>query len=69
MCKRKTDVDNKKNPKALRRLRASCEKAKRALSEATQATVDNDALVDGEDLDVVITCSKFKDLCMDLFKK
>jgi len=67
--KRKTSIDIKKNAKALRRVRASCEKAKRALSAATQATVDIDALMDGEDLNVVITRSKFEDLCMDLFKK
>ena len=36
---------------------------------ATQATVDIDALMEGEDLNVVITRSKFEDLCMDLFKK
>ena len=67
--KRKTSIDIKTNAKALRRVRASCEKAKRALSAATQATVDIDALMDGEDLNVVITRSKFEDLCMDLFKK
>ena len=67
--RRKTQIDIKKNAKALRRVRASCEKAKRALSAATQATVDIDALMDGEDLNVVITRSKFEDLCMDLFKK
>ena len=67
--KRKTSIDIKHNAKALRRVRASCEKAKRALSAATQATVDIDALMDGEDLNVVITRSKFEDLCMDLFKK
>ena len=67
--RRKTSIDIKNNAKALRRVRASCEKAKRALSAATQATVDIDALMDGEDLNVVITRSKFEDLCMDLFKK
>ena len=67
--KRKTSIDIKNNAKALRRVRAFCEKAKRALSAATQATVDIDALMDGEDLNVVITRSKFEDLCMDLFKK
>ena len=67
--RRKTGVDIKSNPKALRRVRASCEKAKRALSAATQATVDIDALMDGEDLNVVITRSKFEDLCMDLFQQ
>ena len=67
--RRKTSIDIKNNAKALRRVRASCEKAKRALSAATQATVDIDALMDGEDLNVVITRSKFEDLCMDLLKK
>ena len=67
--RRKTSIDIKNNAKALRRVRAACEKAKRALSAATQATVDIDALMDGEDLNVVITRSKFEDLCMDLFKK
>ena len=67
--RRKTGVDIKSNPKALRRVRASCEKAKRALSSVIQATVDIDALMDGEDLNVVITRSKFEYLCMDLFQK
>jgi len=67
--RRKTSIDIKGNAKALRRVRAACEKAKRALSAATQATVDIDALMEGEDLNVVITRSKFEDLCMDLFKK
>jgi L1 cell adhesion molecule like protein len=59
----------KENPKALRRVRAACEKAKRALSASTQATVDIDALVDGKDLNITITRAKFEELCMDLFKK
>ena len=67
--RRKTSIDLKSNAKALRRVRASCEKAKRALSAATQATVDIDALMDGQDLNVTITRSKFEDLCIDLFKK
>ena len=67
--RRKTGIDIKKNAKALIRVRASCEKAKRALSVVTQTTVDIDALMYGEDLNIVITRSKFEDLCMDLFKK
>ena len=67
--RRKTNIDLTSNAKALRRVRAACEKAKRALSASTQATVDIDALMDGEDLNVTITRSKFEDLCMDLFKK
>ena len=67
--RRKYSIDLKENAKALRRVRAACEKAKRALSAATQATVDIDALMDGQDLNVTITRSKFEDLCIDLFKK
>ena len=67
--KRKTSIDLTKNPKALRRIRVACEKAKRALSASTQATIDIDALIDGEDLNMIITRSKFEDLCMDLFTK
>ena len=65
--KRKTSIDLTSNPKALRRIRVACEKAKRALSASTQATIDIDALIDGEDLNTIITRSKFEDLCMDLF--
>jgi L1 cell adhesion molecule like protein len=67
--RRKNNIDMKENPKALRRVRAACEKAKRALSASTQATVDIDALVDGKDLNITITRAKFEELCMDLFKK
>ena len=67
--KRKTGIDIKSNPKALSRVRTSCERAKITLSTATQAIVDIDALMDGKDLNIVITRSKFEDLCMDLFKE
>ena len=59
----------KSNAKALRRLIASCEKAKKDLSAITQYIVDIDALMDGEELNAVIARSKFQHLCMDLFKK
>ena len=64
----KLELILKSNAKALKRLIASCEKAKRDLSAITQDIVDIDALMDGEELNVVIS-SKFQDLCMDLFKK
>jgi L1 cell adhesion molecule like protein len=67
--RRKTGIDLKDNPKALRRVRASCEKAKRALSSSTQATVDIDALMEGKDLNLTLTRAKFEELCMDLFNK
>ena len=67
--RRKTGLDLKENPKALRRLRSSVEKAKRALSAATQTTIDIDSIMDGRDLNMTITRAKFEELCMDLFKK
>ena len=67
--RRKFNIDLKENPKALRRVRAAAEKAKRVLSSATQATIEIDALVDGNDLHITITRAKFEELCMDLFKK
>jgi L1 cell adhesion molecule like protein len=67
--RRKYNVDLKENAKALRRVRAAAEKAKRVLSSATQATIEIDALVDGNDLHLTITRAKFEELCMDLFKK
>lgn len=66
--KRKTGLDLKENPKALRRLRCSCEKAKRALSAAAQTTIDIDSIFDGRDFNMTITRAKFEELCMDLFK-
>ena len=66
--KRKNNIDLKENPKALRRVRASCEKAKRVLSSATQATIEIDSLVEGKDLHMTITRAKFEELNADLFK-
>ncbi|KAI4982472.1 hypothetical protein ZWY2020_022964 [Hordeum vulgare] len=61
--------DIRKNAKALRRLRTACEKAKRMLSSASQATVEIDSLHDGIDFYGVITRTKFEELNMDLFRK
>ena len=66
---KKTSLDIKNNPKALRRLRASCEKAKKALSIATRTSIDIDSLMNGEDFNIIITRAKFEDLCKDLFEK
>jgi L1 cell adhesion molecule like protein len=56
------------NQRALRRLRTSCERAKRTLSAATQATVEIDALFDGVDFYSQITRARFEELCGDLFR-
>ncbi|KAI4982473.1 hypothetical protein ZWY2020_022965 [Hordeum vulgare] len=66
--KYKTD-DIRNNPKALRRLRTACEKAKRMLSITSQATVEIDSLHDGIDFYGAISRAKFEQLNMELFRK
>jgi len=67
--KKKTKIDIKDNPRALRRLRMSCERAKRALSTSTQATIEVDSLAEGQDLNLTATRAKFESLCDSLFRK
>jgi heat shock protein 1/8 len=59
----------KDNARALRRLRTSCERAKRTLSTSTQANIEIDALVDGIDFNTVITRAKFESLCDSAFRR
>ncbi|EED16000.1 Hsp70 chaperone (HscA), putative [Talaromyces stipitatus ATCC 10500] len=59
---RKTKKDLSGDPRALRRLRTACERAKRTLSNATQTTVEIDSLFDGEDFNAQITRARFEDL-------
>uniref|UniRef100_A0A7S3IKP8 Heat shock protein 70 n=1 Tax=Strombidium inclinatum TaxID=197538 RepID=A0A7S3IKP8_9SPIT len=67
--KKKTGIDISKNPRALRRLRTQCEKAKRILSSAHQAPIECETLAEGEDYNTNISRAKFEELCMDLFRK
>merc|ERR1712093_65177 len=66
--KRKSKKDISDNPRALRRLRTACERAKRQLSSSTSAAVEIDSLYDGQDLYSSITRARFEDLCGDLFR-
>jgi heat shock 70kDa protein 1/2/6/8 len=50
------------DPRALRRLRTACERAKRTLSNGTQTTVEIDSLFDGEDFNASITRARFEDI-------
>ncbi|KAL3470469.1 Hsp70 protein-domain-containing protein [Aspergillus californicus] len=59
---RKTGKDLSGDPRALRRLRTACERAKRTLSNATQTSVEIDSLFDGEDFNTSITRARFEDL-------
>jgi heat shock protein 1/8 len=62
-------ADMSSNERAKRRLRTACERAKRTLSQATQAFVEIDSLYEGNDFQVTITRARFEELCMDYFKK
>ncbi|KFX91277.1 hypothetical protein O988_07815, partial [Pseudogymnoascus sp. VKM F-3808] len=59
---RKTKKDMSGDPRALRRLRTACERAKRTLSNGAQTTVEIDSLFDGEDFAAQITRARFEDI-------
>jgi len=65
---RKFKKDISSNPRALRRLRTACERAKRSLSSSTQASIEIDSLYEGIDFYTTITRARFEELCMDLFR-
>lgn len=67
--KKKTKIDLLSHPRAMRRLRTACEKAKHTLSSATQASVEVDSLHEGHDFQVTITRAKFEALCEPLIKR
>lgn len=66
--KRKTKHDISDDPRALRRLRSACERAKRTLSSVTQTAVEIDSLFAGEDFNTSITRARFEDINAVLFK-
>ncbi|CAI8596080.1 unnamed protein product [Vicia faba] len=65
--KRKKKVDIIGNPRALRRLRTACERAKRALTFVFTTTIEVDALFQAIDFSSPITRAKFEEINMDLF--
>jgi len=67
--KRKYNHDISHNQRAVRRLRTACERAKRTLSSATQASVEIDSLYEGIDFYTSITRARFEELCQDMFRK
>ncbi len=66
--KRKFKKDIGDNPRALRRLRSACERAKRTLSSTAQTTIEIDSLYEGIDFYSSITRARFEELCSDLFR-
>ncbi|KAG0310983.1 70-kilodalton heat shock protein, partial [Podila horticola] len=66
--KRKYKKDISNNPRALRRLRTACERAKRSLSASAQTTIEIDSLFDGIDFYTSLTRARFEELNQDLFR-
>ena len=66
--KRKFGKDLSRNNRSLRRLRTACERAKRTLSNSSEASIEIDALYEGIDFYSKITRARFEELCADLFR-
>jgi len=66
--KRKFNSDPTNNKKSMRRLKSACERAKRTLSSASEASIEIDSFFDGIDYNTRITRARFEDLCADLFR-
>ncbi|KAJ4785190.1 Heat shock 70 kDa protein [Rhynchospora pubera] len=67
--KRKHRKDISSNPRALRRLRTAYEQAKRILSTSSETAMHIDCLYEGIDFYSTITCARFEELNIDLFRK
>jgi len=55
------------DPRAMRRLRSACERAKRALSASVTATIELDSLHGGVDFFTNISRARFEEMNIDLF--
>jgi L1 cell adhesion molecule like protein len=60
--KKKTGLDISGDPRAQRRLRSACERAKRTLSSVTQTKVEVDSLYQGHDFASSITRARFESI-------
>ncbi|KAM2568134.1 hypothetical protein TB2_008416 [Malus domestica] len=67
--KKKHSLDVSGNPRALRRLKNECEKAKRRLSFTSVTDIEIDCLYRGVDFYTTFTRAKFEQLNMDFFNK
>ena len=67
--KRKHKKDPSDNKRAIRRLRTTCEKAKRTLSATASTTIEIDSFYEGIDFYSSITRARFEELCNDVFQR
>jgi len=69
VIKKKHSKDISKDKRAIQKLKREVEKGKRALSSTTEIRIEIEDLVEGIDIDEVLTRARFEELCSDLFKK
>lgn len=67
--KKNKGTDVKSNDRAKRRLLNASERAKRALSSSTQATIEVDSLINGIDFNITITRAKFEAMSEAIFRR
>merc|ERR1712222_122720 len=67
--KRKNKIDLSNNPRALRRLRTSCERAKRTLSNSVTTCIELDTIHDGQDIQFSLSRARFDEINIDLFMR
>lgn len=67
--KRKYKKDVSNNKRIISRLRTSCERAKRNLSNSNQVSIEIDSLFDGIDFHTTITRARFDDINSELFRR
>jgi heat shock protein 1/8 len=66
---RKYKKDVRTNARALKRLKTQCERLKRTLSSATQASIEIDSMYEGIDFQSGMTRARFDEICADFFRK
>ena len=69
LFKEKTNIDLSDNEMAVNKIRKQCEDLKKALSDATEAYIDIEKIIDGKNLSLEITRSQFEECCEDFFDK
>jgi heat shock protein 1/8 len=67
--KRKHKKDITDNARAVKRVKAAAERAKRILSSSTSTSIEIDSLYDGIDYQMTLTRARFEELCADIFRK
>jgi heat shock protein 5 len=69
LFKKKHNIDVRTNDRSVAKLRQEVEKAKRALSSATQVKVEIENFAEGIDFSETLTRARFEELNNDLFRK